>query len=350
MKRNEGFTLIELLVTISAGALVTFAALSLLLLGVRVQHTTAREAEEQQTVRVAMALLEKMAGSGEFNAIRTTYNGWQLLDCADPEEPDEEDPVVFEYVNTKQTIYRGEATANEPVLTGLNNAGVTMEDNLLRLSFETTGGTSYVTRVYCRTADISDTTDSAVQDAGALSAEGKEEIPGATNRINFLETLAGEYNGGKNTGQIVGGDGSWEYYSEWYIEGYNNNGWDKDTPWCACFVSWAAVEAGLVPKESPLVFANVDTGMELFKKAGTDADPSNGKWVDAVPGVVPTPGDYIFFDWTGERKDPAHVGVVLDTQGDDVYTIEGNSSGRVAVRKYNIGDSVIMGYGVLPGF
>ena len=48
MKRNEGFTLIELLVTVSAGTLVTFAAVSLLLLGARVQYRTTQEAQEQQ--------------------------------------------------------------------------------------------------------------------------------------------------------------------------------------------------------------------------------------------------------------------------------------------------------------
>ena len=34
-------------------------------------------------------------------------------------------------------------------------------------------------------------------------------------------------------------------------------------------------------------------------------------------------------------------------KGNDVYTIEGNSANMVAVRKYSVNDSRIMGYGIL---
>lgn len=342
MKRNDGFTLIELLVTVAAGALVTFAAVSLLLLGARVQYRTTQEAKEQQTVRVAMSLLEKIAGSGEFNAIETTYDGWKLLDCDDPEAPDDDDTVVFEYVNAEQTLYRGEATANEPVLTGLNNAGVAMEGNLLRLSFGTERGASYVTRVYCRTATIADTQEEIQTDEEVKDFFKDDTSLG--DRLAFLNILAGEYDDGNNTGMSPTAN---EYYSRWYIgaENWGQNGWNKDTPWCACFVSWAAEKNGI----NGFKFANVDTGMELFKKANAWRESTQSNIHEILPG------DYIFFDWTGEQKDPAHVGVVLDVQPSiddprEIYTIEGNSSGRVAVRKYNIGDPVIMGYGVLPGF
>ena len=58
------------------------------------------------------------------------------------------------------------------------------------------------------------------------------------------------------------------------------------------------------------------------------------------------------------KDKPGAEGTVLDVANEIVdgvtrtyiYTIEGNSSGRVAVRKYKIGDPVIMGYGVLPDF
>jgi len=249
---------------------------------------------------------------------------------------------VFEYITAQQTLYRGAAAADEPILTGLNNAGIALEGNLVRLSFGTERGAGYVTRVYCRTAVVEDTQAEEVE----AEIENKlESIPSESlARYNFLNILAGEYNGGNNTGMSSTG----EYYSRWYIgaENWGTNGWNKDTPWCACFVSWAADKIGV----TGFKFANVDSGMELFKKAGADADLNNGKWVDAGAGVIPTPGDYIFFDWSGQQKDPAHVGAVLDTQDGYVYTIEGNSSGRVAVRKYNINDPVIMGYGILPGF
>lgn len=359
MKRNDGFTLIELLVTISAGALVTFAAVSLLLLGARVQYTTTQEAQEQQTVRIVMSLLEDMAGSGAFNEIvPVENNSWQLWNCANAgtsEHAHSADGLMFTYDAATGSIYRGAAAAgNEPLLTGLNNAIAIMEGadtNILRLSFETDRGANYVTRVYCRTVHITDRMSQNDQkDASGHAGTGQTKVNGNQRRIDFLNTLAGEYAGGQNAGKIMNDGGPWTYYSEWYIGGYADHpGWNKDTPWCACFVSWAAVKNNLVQQGGPFVFANVDAGMEAFDKAG--------QWTDAKPGVIPSPGDYIFFDWTGDKKDPAHVGVVLDVADtnddevlDTIYTIEGNSSGRVAVRKYSATDETIMGYGVLPGF
>ena len=61
---------------------------------------------------------------------------------------------------------------------------------------------------------------------------------------------------------------------------------------------------------------------------------------------MPIPGDYVFFDWDG-GTDPDHVGAVLCVEGDFLYTIEGNSGGRVALNCYPKNDPRIMGYGVL---
>ena len=46
-------------------------------------------------------------------------------------------------------------------------------------------------------------------------------------------------------------------------------------------------------------------------------------------------------------KDPDHVGAVLCVEGNFLYTIEGNSGGRVAVQRYLLSDPRIVGYGVL---
>lgn len=78
--------------------------------------------------------------------------------------------------------------------------------------------------------------------------------------------------------------------------------------------------------------------MEKFK------DGRYGQWRDR--GATPIPGDYVFFDWDGD-SDPDHVGAVLFVDGTQLYTIEGNSSGRVALNCYPKNDSRIMGYGVL---
>ena len=67
---------------------------------------------------------------------------------------------------------------------------------------------------------------------------------------------------------------------------------------------------------------------------------------------MPIPGDYVFFDWDGGTdpdggKDPDHVGAVLCVKGGFLYTIEGNSGGKVAVNRYPLSDKRIVGYGVL---
>lgn len=356
MKRNDGFTMIELLVTITSGALVTFAAVSLLLLGTRIQHGSTTDVQEQQTVRTVLTLMEQMGGSGQFNVIKPTYDGWQLR--YDNETPDEgDDTVLFEYVARKQALYQGEAPEGEeigsPLLGGLNNAGVIKEsDRLIRLSFDTDRGESYVTRIYCRTFSLREDADD-IEDAQEivqdLMPENRPEVNTVeAYRLAFLEALAGEYAGGNNTGKILnpilqsGVPQSYDYYSEWYIGSYAANpGWNKDTPWCACFASWAAEKSGVLPENTPFKFANVDTGMAAFTTAA-----NGGQWKTDDP----KPGDYIFFDWSGEKKDPAHVGVVLDVRGGEVYTIEGNSSNRVSVRKYSLHEKAIMGYGVLPQF
>ena len=80
--------------------------------------------------------------------------------------------------------------------------------------------------------------------------------------------------------------------------------------------------------------------MEGFQKSGKWRNPNDAN-------NMPIPGDYVFFDWDRDR-DPDHVGAVLcvDENG-YLYTIEGNSSGRVAVNCYPKNDPRIMGYGVL---
>ena len=58
-------------------------------------------------------------------------------------------------------------------------------------------------------------------------------------------------------------------------------------------------------------------------------------------------GDIIFFDWANSNDGKAdHVGIVDKVEDNKVYTIEGNTSGDMCKPNvYNIGSSVILGYG-----
>ena len=119
-----------------------------------------------------------------------------------------------------------------------------------------------------------------------------------------------------------------EIYWRWY-------GFTSRVPWCACFVSWVAdqagfIEAGIIPK-----FASTSVGVQWFK--------ARGQWQDG--GYTPSPGDLIFFDWNGDGT-PQHVGIVERVEGGTVHTIEGNSSDSVRRRSYALNSNRILGYGV----
>mgnify|MGYP004724845229 FL=1 len=156
-------------------------------------------------------------------------------------------------------------------------------------------------------------------------------------RFAFLQKLAGQYD---SRGEILPENTSpYKYFSEWYIGNYADHpGWNQYTPWCGCFLSWAADQKKASIDGKPPRFANVDDGMKRFQ------DGSYGQWRDS--GTTPIPGDYVFFDWDRD-SDPDHVGAVLCVDGNQLYTIEGNSGGRVALNCYPKNDPRIMGYGVL---
>ena len=224
------------------------------------------------------------------------------------------------------------------LLDNLRGAQVILDDSLVTFTFATAAH-SYSTSVFCRTGIEGDS-------VGKAEAEDilkkPPTLPGAADltdtekdaRFAFLQTLAGQYD---SRGEIIGGKG---YFSEWYIGDYAKNpGWNQYTPWCGCFLSWGAEQLKTSIDGDPPRFANVDTGMEGFQKSGKWRNPN-----DEVN--KPIPGDYVFFDWDRD-SDPDHVGAVLCVDGNQLYTIEGNSGGRVAVNCYPKNDPRIMGYGVL---
>lgn len=331
MKRNNsGFTMVELLVTVAVSSIVLAAAASLMLLGLRVHQTTQKEAGEQQTVRIVLSALEDLSASGKIYRVEPLSDGWQLQGkTADGKSG----AVLLRYNNGK---LRSGGSGDQVLLDNLRGAQVILDGSLVTFTFATAAH-SYSTSVFCRTGIEGDS-------VGKAEAQEKLTLPDPTTltdaekkaRFAFLKTLADQYD---SRGEIKSDDSTYtyKYFSEWYIDGYKDHpGWNQYTPWCACFLSWGAAQQ---PKNAfdgtPPSFANVDDGMKLFR---------GNQWRDS--GATPIPGDYVFFDWDRDR-DPDHVGAVLCVDGTKLYTIEGNSGGRVAVNCYPKNDPRIMGYGVL---
>lgn len=338
MKRNNsGFTMVELLVTVAVSSIVLAAAASLMLLGLRVHQTTQKEAGEQQTVRIVLSALEDLSASGKIYRVEPLSDGWRLLGKTADGKPG---AVLLRYNSGKLTSGR---SGDQVLLDNLRGAQVILDGSLVTFTFATAAH-RYSTSVFCRTGIKGDSVGK--EDAQEKLEELKNQtLPGSTTlseeekkaRFAFLKTLAGQYD---SRGEIKNGDGTYNYFSEWYINGYARDPrWNQYTPWCGCFLSWGAEQLKTTIDGDPPRFANVDTGMEGFQKSGKWRNPNDAN-------NKPIPGDYVFFDWDG-GTDPDHVGAVLCVEGDFLYTIEGNSGGKVAVQRYDLNDKRIVGYGVL---
>lgn len=337
MKRNNsGFTMVELLVTVAVSSIVLAAAASLMLLGLRVHQTTQKETGEQQTVRIVLSALEDLSASGKISRVEPFSDGWRLL--GKTADDGKSGAVLLRYNNGK---LRSGGSGDQVLLDNLRGAQVILDGSLVTFTFATAAH-RYSTSVFCRTGIEGDSVGK--EDAQEKLEELKKpNLPGAADltetekaaRFAFLQKLADQYD---SRGEIIGGKG---YFSEWYIGNYADNpGWNQYTPWCACFLSWAADQQKASINGAPPRFADVDKGMASFKESGKWRSPNDAN-------NKPIPGDYVFFDWDRD-SDPDHVGAVLcvDENG-YLYTIEGNSGGKVAVNRYSLSDPRIVGYGVL---
>lgn len=326
MKRNDGFTLVELLVTIVIGTIITAAASLLLITGLRINTRSNELAIQQNTTRMLMEVMAEIAAE-EGNKVEKSGDTWSLKGT--------DNTVIISY-DGANILLRGTPLLEEVTESDIEEKAA---DQLITISL-TIDEREYETTVYCRFLNVTIEGDADIQtfyseenyqEVLTFALESEDNSPEVTE---FLTVLASQYG---SRGQILdaAGQGTGEYFSEWYIGGYEANpGWDAATPWCACYLSWAADRCdGLW---QPPRYANVDTW-----------------WADVVTGKTwspsdPAPGDIIFFDWiVDETPNPQHVGAVLAVYDGWIYTIEGNSGNRVTLCRYEAEDPCILGYGKL---
>lgn len=117
-----------------------------------------------------------------------------------------------------------------------------------------------------------------------------------------------------------------------YVNDTKYNHWyNMDGPWCAMFVSWCWYQAGL-SNELLLKYASVYLGQQWCIQQGIFQYKEKYR---------PKSGDIIFFLSSGS----SHTGIVVYSDENYVYTIEGNASNRVDVWRWSIRDARITGYG-----
>ena len=269
MKRNDGFTLVELLVAIIVAGLASAAVFTLLLMGIRIYGRSTALAVQQNNAQMVLEVMGNV-----ISEEATAVEGNAVL---------AEEDILVAYEGGSVKI-RGTA------LLKADSFYAYPEGSLVHITV-TIDGETYDSSHYCRlmaeTEPNPSEGDGDIQTAFALrdyeevlafAVEDGENPEGVTQ---FLSVLASQYG---SRGQILNeaGEATGEYYSQWYIGGYEDNpGWDAETPWCACYLSWAMAQCdGL---ESVPRYANVDTF-----------------WVDLVTeqnwGSLPAVGDIIFFD------------------------------------------------------
>lgn len=334
-KHNAGFTLVELVVAIAMATLITAAAASVLLMGMRINRQTGHTASQQMTVRTLLTTIEGIVAEGNVSDVEMNTKSWKIKEKKVEDEPRVLLSYLYDDTTKVGTVYVGDYqdTSATPVLTGLLSSYVELYDGLFTIHVETDDG-MYSSSVYCRSLH------SGAGDVGGSDYTGSE-----AGRKAFIALLKSQ---DISKGKIIYPDGyvkkegDYSYYSEWYIKGFKN-GWNPKTPWCACFISWALAQSEMAPylKTVPR-YADVDKFMRHFTEAALTADED---WMPG--GGTPQGGDLIFFSWTGS-KNPQHVGVVIKVEDGKVYTIEGNVNGRVAYRSYDLNDKRIIGYGILP--
>lgn len=337
LRKNDGFTLVELIVTIVVGSIATMAAATVLILGLRIYNNANETALKQNEVNIGITVIENLVAEAKVN-------------LADGTGVYTEAGSVLTYDTTNNQI---KTSAGAAILNNVVSFEAELKKQVLQFTIITGEEgdpqtyETYQFSIYCRLVKVVEDDEQTINEGNAvffslsrtpdvetILASAVEDDSLTPHVRAFLKTLDSQKN---STGRIQTEDGEGEYYSQWYIGGYENNpDWNAETPWCACFVSWALEQcSGYLEGETPR-YANVDTF-----------------WVDLVTtdnwqSDHPEAGDLIFFDWIVDQEyNPQHIGVVIAADESRVYTIEGNVNGKVALCSYTLEDERILGYGEL---
>lgn len=153
--------------------------------------------------------------------------------------------------------------------------------------------------------------------------------------LKIAETQLGYTESQRNFDAVLDENGEgytlkgWTRYGAWYGIPYGD--------WCAMFISFCLNYADIPESAIPYDCATT-----------TWIDSLSARGMYAPAGSYdPKPGDLIFFDWEGDGLSD-HVGIVWAVNPGSITTIEGNHTISVELFDYDLSDSHIQGYGILP--
>ncbi len=157
---------------------------------------------------------------------------------------------------------------------------------------------------------------------------------GAFDTLSAALSQYGYHEGASSADYHGGNTASSGNYTE-YGYAYGTVNGTYSYAWCAVFVSWCMQQAGEADSAGG-AFASCSLWVARLKELGQYTSRS---------AHTPKMGDLIFFRSAGVGRVSDHVGLVRFVKGGRVYTVEGNSSGQVALRDYALSDTYIVGYG-----
>lgn len=384
-KDQSGFTLVELMVTILVSSIVMIAASSMLLMAVRMGAFGNINSTRQNNIQVFQKLLQDQQitqVTGDKIAEGDSYSSWEISgkDNLSAER------VLVSYDKQKKKIYIGESSQDQVLLEDVEETTLKFENatNKCLLTITMVVDGKEYTMAFSNEGNFSDdgagnkitsaendgkqmeavaafslTPEQAgddsetsnfkeipLKEAEQLSSSAISELePSAIEKIGRKQFIERLFKQSESHGEIIKSNDNYQYYTEWYIGGYKEgSGWDENTPWCACYISWVLDDLQSMLVHTPC-FADVVKGVEYFQiceeaQLGEVTHWSSGESGDAKPG------DLVFFD-LNDDGDPEHVGVVLAIENDKLYTIEGNVDDAVKALCYEVNDSTILGYGSL---
>lgn len=127
------------------------------------------------------------------------------------------------------------------------------------------------------------------------------------------------------------------------LDNNQGNGLSYGYYWCASFVNWCLRQAGVSDSASAAAEVSCRRWLAKCREAGIYSDKA---------GYIPKSADLIFFKDADSEVTSTHMGIVLYSDGDRVYTVEGNTSAGgfssdgnyVAVKSYKLMSNYIVGY------
>ena len=155
MKRNDGFTLVELIITIAVATLITAAATSILVLGLRINAKTTDNVKQQNATNMLNHVVQTVA---EHQNLEVSDDNTAIQDTSDSKIIEFKDKAI--YLNGKVFMENVDSFS----------ATLSPDQQLLTITL-TTNGNVYEASTYCRLNPTPTPTPAPTPDQGGFPNE-----------------------------------------------------------------------------------------------------------------------------------------------------------------------------------